>query len=861
MAAQHIWQAIADWQQKRAVSVLQTHSKPKADRVFSDSLRKSFVNKNEAQQIANAMASVAPHGALDNTRVDLYGSHLRDLKERIIDNPRLSPWQRENAKFMDTEDLHDKTQLFPDAYHPEADTVWLPSGNPAVLAHELGHGIDINGYPNTTPSMLTAGLYKRLSPTIWKEYAAWNKGRHYFLEGAANHKLPRDLVVRTLKDIERARRTGLSNYWGGALGGLAGLGLGALGTYQLWQNKVPSRWAVTPILTAPALGMSLGTIAGTHIGNRWAEDPYHDSPEAQAQYLNAYAQAYAKKHDVSLADAHAAIDKLVTKSLQAKKVKHKAVKQAQAQAQAQDSAWSLPAMVQAIQGPSLINSEDPGFANSFSGPDRSSALRTAGALLLTGLPAAGLAALYLTKEQPRAPVKKKERAKVSRQPAIKAAAESAPSSPSSPWQSIKAQLPGLHPADTAVGALSGAALGGVYDWLRGNTDKHPKDKRWRTTARRVLTGALLGGAGLNLLGDRARRYISNTLVPFSYNTEQLRDILISPSDLATDLQARLQNYRAGKATLTGYSLDPARAQQPERVDKLTKLWQGAVLDQPAYDANVQRVLANNPGNLVPSSFPQFVAARRELIRRAFGVHANNPAADFFQKNPGGYYSVNEQRPDYALLLRRLYGSSYNKNGPEHVTHAYQNVHKLLQNPAQAFQALNTGAVDAATGKPVAQDKLFDLFGNAQLVGTQQIPFLADKDRVNAHLLDRFDVTPSKAEKAHFLKWLQAKVLGQDSAWLQQPASAEEYDQLSNNNTTNDLRGKSIAARLFWDRILSEEKPWVGQKMTFTRNAPPAPPDASPGYVPWSWQFLREDNTPAGSAITNTGDIQKWVNME
>jgi hypothetical protein len=307
--------------EKCALDVLQTHKTHKKQTYFPAQLRDSTLTKREAEQIARAMASVAPHGALDNTRVDLYGTQVKDLQQRMVDNPRSAPLQRHLAKFDAIEGLPDKTQMLPDAYHPHADTVWLPSGNPAVMMHELGHSIDFNGYPNTTPRMIGAGLYSRMAPTLWKEHAAWNKGQKYFLEGAAQNKLPTDLVVKTLRDTARARRMGLGSYWGSGIGALLGGGLGALGTYALLNNGYEGRGVAMPLALGLTGGGALGAITGTTLGNMAAESPDHDNPEAQQRYLNDYAQAYAKKHDVSLDDAHAAIQKLVRKKLDSKKKK------------------------------------------------------------------------------------------------------------------------------------------------------------------------------------------------------------------------------------------------------------------------------------------------------------------------------------------------------------------------------------------------------------------------------------------------------------------------------------------------------------------------------------------------------------
>lgn len=309
--------------EKIAVSVLQTHRTHKPELMMSPALHNSIVNRQEAEAIAKAMAAVAPHGALDNTRVDLYGTQVKDLQQRMMENPRSAPYQRFAAKFDKIEGLPDKTQLLPDAYHPDADTVWLPSGNPGIMMHELGHSIDFNGYPNDTLRMVGAGLYRNLAPTIWTEHAAWDKGRHYFLEGAAQTKLPPELVVKTLRDATRAKYTGLGSYWGGGIGTLLGGGLGALGTYAAIRNGYRGRGVGLPLVLGLALGGAGGAMTGATLGNRYADDKYHDSPEAREKYLQDYADVYGRKHKLDPAAARKAIQALAEKLYAKKQTKKK----------------------------------------------------------------------------------------------------------------------------------------------------------------------------------------------------------------------------------------------------------------------------------------------------------------------------------------------------------------------------------------------------------------------------------------------------------------------------------------------------------------------------------------------------------
>jgi hypothetical protein len=301
--------------EKLSVEIIQPFGKHKVQTSFPKQMRNSVVNRADATAIADAMAAAAPHGALDNTRVDLYGTRVSDLQNRMTENQRLSPLQRWLNRYESIEGLPDKTKMLPDAYHPHADTVWLPSGNPGVMMHELGHSIDFNGYPNNTARMLLAGLYARTAPTLWKEHAAWRKGKHYFLQGAAQNKLPPELVAKTLRDASRGKRMGLGSYWGAGLGSLAGLagGAGLMVGSGVEDVRLP--------VFGGMLGGALGGLGGLTVGNLMAESDKFDSPETTQKYLNQYAKAYAKQHEMPFEQAQGEIQQLAQRLIDKKKKK------------------------------------------------------------------------------------------------------------------------------------------------------------------------------------------------------------------------------------------------------------------------------------------------------------------------------------------------------------------------------------------------------------------------------------------------------------------------------------------------------------------------------------------------------------
>lgn len=92
---------------------------------------------------------------------------------------------------------------------------------------------------------------------------------------------------------------------------------------------------------------------------------------------------------------------------------------------------------------------------------------------------------------------------------------------------IKRQLPGFHVPETVAGGVAGAGVGGVAQLLR-RIFQSKQDRKQKGTPS-ILKGMLYGGgAGAlagNLVGDRARRYISNMPNPFGYDLDnQINDI-------------------------------------------------------------------------------------------------------------------------------------------------------------------------------------------------------------------------------------------------------------------------------------------------------------------------------------------------
>ena len=479
------------------------------------------------------------------------------------------------------------------------------------------------------------------------------------------------------------------------------------------------------------------------------------------------------------------------------------------------------------QFPNLVHTGEPGFAESFQNPATKEMLWRTGAALPLGLSAAGLWALGSGRNDikplpPKQPVGKKKKPV----PVVKSA----------DWQetlqNVKAQLPGLHPVDTAVGAVGGAALGGLYDVLRGNSGKLAPNKRWKSTARRVLGGALLGGGAANLAGDRARRYISNTLLPFGYNNERLKNVAITPKQLSQDIGERWKKWREGATTVTGAGRDGAEDIKP---DSLSKVWNAAVLDKPTYAPDDLKEVSGW-GN-----FGGTIDARREIMRRTFGVHANNANTDWWQKNKGGYYSLNEQNPDYEKRLRLLFG-------PEHA-YGSGDMSRFLTDPQKKLTDFNT-----KLPKYTSQARDFDFFAGGQINGDQQVPFAMRGPRIDAQVLDRFDLTPNPDEQQHLKSWLRNTAMRQNPGWGFERKRDGHFDYGADQGKTNNELAKTIGSRWLWENVLSNELPWISQKFTMTPNTEATNGDA----FPWALQFLRENGQAAGPKINTMPALQQWL---
>jgi hypothetical protein len=252
-----------------------------------------------------AMRGEVRHGALDDTRLDWHGLQWRGYVPRVEKNKRISSlgkfWHTLGAE-EELAAMPDVTQQMGDLYMPYADVVSVPSGSPGIAMHELGHAIDFNEFPaDSSLRHFTAAMYRNWAPTLWQEHAAWRKGREALLNAYAKKKLDADIAFKALQSGKGAKRVGLGSYWGGALGGLAGTGLGLYAAIQAAQDG-----SVVPglPLIGGGVGGALGALSGIGIGNLLAR-----KPAAEDAIVSMMAKRYAQLHNVGLDEAKTLVQK------------------------------------------------------------------------------------------------------------------------------------------------------------------------------------------------------------------------------------------------------------------------------------------------------------------------------------------------------------------------------------------------------------------------------------------------------------------------------------------------------------------------------------------------------------------------
>jgi hypothetical protein len=265
-----------------------------------------------------------------------------------------------------------------------------------------------------------------------------------------------------------------------------------------------------------------------------------------------------------------------------------------------------------------------------------------------------------------------------------------------------------------------------------------------------------------------------------------------------------------------------------------KVWRAGILDRRM--PNLERAVGERFG----------VDARLELVRRQFGLPVNNPDNPWFQKTPEGYYTLNEQSPDYQQRLRQMYGD-FRGRLPSNFT----------SNPKAWLQQLNRTSSPA---RRYGANQNF--FGGGQVLGMMQVPFAQRPDGgLDGMVLDRWDLTHTPAERKWVLENLRRSLA--DKKWAKDTYNPgfgyrPENSHVSDRSITNGQMMKQLAGRWVWDNILSDELPWIGQKFTFQPNQRPETQwqkfwgNRSPTLL----QFLKDDNTPATPAM-DWQEVKDW----
>jgi hypothetical protein len=302
----------------------------------------------------------------------------------------------------------------------------------------------------------------------------------------------------------------------------------------------------------------------------------------------------------------------------------------------------------------------------------------------------------------------------------------------------------------------------------------------------------------------------------------------------------------------------AGGKEISRADALADIYRGAILDKPNY--KVAPIASS------PNISDHILSARRELVRRSFGLPLDmeNKANPYWEKRRGGYYSLNENSPEYSNRLRALYGPPkpvYLGSGDK----PNVNYSSLLRWPAKTLSSLNT----AKTYRDEEINTDFGLFGGPQINGAQQVPYKVNPDvTISGQALDRWDMTLAGKEQKVFNDGWQAFRTGGVAGfkdWAGKPAERiNKY--VGPGNATNATSLKTLANRLVWDKVLTDENPWVQQKFQLT-HAPDktwgewltssSAQNADHTHSPYRLQFL-QDNSAAATPEMSTQMLKNWI---
>jgi hypothetical protein len=376
------------------------------------------------------------------------------------------------------------------------------------------------------------------------------------------------------------------------------------------------------------------------------------------------------------------------------------------------------------------------------------------------------------------------------------------------WDTFKSHLPSIRLPDTIAGAALGGAGGWLADSFIDKDTKESKEESRKKKINRILGGMALGAGAGNLVGDRFRRYVSNTVEPMGYSDK---------------------------------SIKPRSWEHFRDAAILDKPYQGELThNQTAWDA--------------PDSTARL---RYEAFRRALGVHNSNPDTDLWAENPDKSLSLNPKHPKIDNLVQDL----LIKNREETVQ---------SQDPVRLAAFINSSDKSTLTERvPGHPDSIYNPFQSlmSEVTGGQRInvePGMLDYSKqslagaakwylnhieeikkesnveelpagfpdLNAGLSevknkgwllktpssytlksrDRWDVGPSNEEMG-WLKKIPSEVKNNGVSWLNSPVDKDAPIGYSDGKT-NKTEAIKLLQRLATEKLLFKQAPWISHNVVY-----------------------------------------------
>jgi hypothetical protein len=364
---------------------------------------------------------------------------------------------------------------------------------------------------------------------------------------------------------------------------------------------------------------------------------------------------------------------------------------------------------------------------------------------------------------------------------------------------VRGQLPNIRIPDTVVGGGAGALGGWAYNKLTDDPSLSPakqKTRKWRN----MLAGAGIGAAGGNLVGDRTRRYISNTISPFGY----------SNNDQTTNMKPSLKKiWEAGVMD---------RPQQKGVADYLAGKYQPPF--QEDYDT-----LHNSVAN---------AATKRELIRIGAGVNTHTPNS-IWSKQLDGSQSINPKHNNASNLVQEfMFPSVKPGRGSTNPT--------FLNYPMAAISGQNE--------KPDPEGGLMTSISGGQRIPAYPYAGNYGQDYL-AKMQKKFTVQPKGSEIADLETYLKDRFVHHNPQ-AQLPA-LNQYEQA---NTTPKAEMLNLAKRWGFENLVMKQAPSVSQRMYF-QQLPGSTTDTRPYYA--AIPSTADGETYPGDTVGyfNPGIKQPW----